>query len=420
MEKTIKINILGDLATKYKQLQVLDAKMYPIREFWTSEGNAVVSVPKGIYTVRMILPSGKREEHVAVVQSRAKATISFNKKPPRPRRLPIKKTEMLTSATSPEEKLLVKIFGDQAYLNYDVATGEYLTVILWSLNNGIWNTKFLGSTSDMTRLHSGIEYAIEPLGDLQFLELSENRKPSQFVGIPASPDTRCRILKSRNPLQPEFEYDVTVTFSDQRSQAMLSLLNGGDISRVKDLWLPNQAERMLQEKMRNTIGAAIGGYYLLKTRELGRMHDWAANLANWFPWFPDGRIIFAWQQILLSESDTEPLSRMPTIRRNLLQATHEPPLFTEGLRLLYEGLSMCSSLLQNSEEVDDALLKVRKLLASSDRSKPTTTFTGGFPNHPFQERPIVIGQGQNHDMRQETRGSRQTHQNYSQHTKMKS
>lgn len=120
------------------------------------------------------------------------------------------------------------------------------------------------------------------------------------------------------------------------------------------------------------------------------MHDWASNLANWFPWLPDGPVIFAWKLILeysKIEDEIEDHYISGRIRESLLQAVARGmPVFTVGLRLLYEGLTMCSYKYKEEDEVvEEALKAVRVFLSNTDTSKETTTYLGHYPDLPNKE-----------------------------------
>ena len=54
--------------------------------------------------------------------------------------------------------------------------------------------------------------------------------------------------------------------------------------------MARSAEALLQGKVANPVGAALGGYALLRLNELDRLHDWPDNLAAWFAWLPDGAV----------------------------------------------------------------------------------------------------------------------------------
>ena len=76
------------------------------------------------------------------------------------------------------------------------------------------------------------------------------------------------------------------------------------------------AERLLYQKVSHPDGAAVGGYYLLRTGSDERLHDWPYNFAQWKSWLPDSHIIRAWQ--LLHEEDED---QRRLAKRALLDAT---------------------------------------------------------------------------------------------------
>lgn len=143
-----------------------------------------------------------------------------------------------------------------------------------------------------------------------------------------------------------------------------------------------EAELMLQEKRRNPIGAAIGGYYLLRVGALNRLHDWPNNLANWFEWLPDGAVVHAWQ--LLREPDEAKNSQA---RRRLVQAAERGlPVYTEGVRLLIDGLELFAydavAHDERDEAVEQALQNIRRYAAAMDWNQQLTTFYGADPEKP--------------------------------------
>ncbi|HEY8130078.1 MAG TPA: hypothetical protein VIF39_15430 [Hyphomicrobium sp.] len=54
-------------------------------------------------------------------------------------------------------------------------------------------------------------------------------------------------------------------------------------------------EEALRLKLRAPLAATVATVLLLKGNQLDRMHDWARNLANWFPTIPDGVVLWTEQ-----------------------------------------------------------------------------------------------------------------------------
>jgi len=71
--------------------------------------------------------------------------------------------------------------------------------------------------------------------------------------------------------------------------AVARYVYGGALQEAANV--AREAEKLLEQKMADPFGAALGGYALLRLHELRRLHDWPTNLANWFPWLPDGAVV---------------------------------------------------------------------------------------------------------------------------------
>jgi hypothetical protein len=56
-------------------------------------------------------------------------------------------------------------------------------------------------------------------------------------------------------------------------------------------------ERALRGKERSPVAAAVAAALLLRAGAVKRLADWPRNLSDWFPWLPDGPIL--WAQTLL-------------------------------------------------------------------------------------------------------------------------
>jgi hypothetical protein len=91
------------------------------------------------------------------------------------------------------------------------------------------------------------------------------------------------------------------------------------------------AEAMLFFKSADPIGAAIGGYILLRLHELERTHHWTENLAAWFKWLPDGAVIAGEKAAMLGD-------HLRALDYFLQAGKRGLPLFTDGFAILISRL----------------------------------------------------------------------------------
>jgi hypothetical protein len=128
--------------------------------------------------------------------------------------------------------------------------------------------------------------------------------------------------------------------------------------------LATQAEKLLEEKMADPYGAALGGYALLRLHELGRLHDWSTNLANWFPWLADGAIIAGEKAALEGDQVTAASWMGEAARRGL-------PVFVDGFSMLASRLREYGTPKAPPPGVSMTLAK--ELAEHADRLLPLTT-----------------------------------------------
>lgn len=236
----------------------------------------------------------------------------------------------------------------------------------------IWPNHFFYIISDYQNLQFESKIKLNS-GGLNLIEIPISDKKSSFVILPKV--CKFGINNISNYESSESSINFSVELPNKKGQILLSLISIGDINSAKTLFKVQDAEELLREKRSDPIAAAIGGYFLLKTKELNHLHDWANNLANWFEWLPDGSIIHAWQMILNKEDNTREITD-----RFLEAVSRGIPVFTEGLRLLYEGLTMLTyDLEHDNQAVEIALKKVKFIMEVADLSKEYTTIVA----HPY-------------------------------------
>jgi hypothetical protein len=99
------------------------------------------------------------------------------------------------------------------------------------------------------------------------------------------------------------------------------------------------AEELLSGKVANPFGAIIGSYYLLRNNDIPRLHDWTSRLHALYPGVPDTAIILAMHKLRRGEDMAEAAMLLEDA-----VAVGAPPIYSEGLRLLNEGLQIVQSL----------------------------------------------------------------------------
>jgi hypothetical protein len=117
---------------------------------------------------------------------------------------------------------------------------------------------------------------------------------------------------------------------------ILNYLRRGDFSAATAMeeWV-ERSEELLFGKFDDPYAAAVGGYLLLKLERFDVLRTWAKNLADNFSELPDGCVIWASQL-----AQQEP-ARLAEIRAYYAMALERGiPVYTEGLRLLIDGLRL--------------------------------------------------------------------------------
>lgn len=177
-----------------------------------------------------------------------------------------------------------------------------------------------------------------------------------------------------NPIEEKsIPIEIKLMSENSIAESLLNLMSNGSMIQAESFFDGAVAAEMLfQEKRRDAAAAAIGGYFLLKIRDYERMHNWANNLANWFGWMPDGCIIHAWQMI--NDGVNEPGDEL-RVRERLLEAQQRGiPLYTEGVRLLFDGLKQLHTLAKGRDrEIAAALEMVDTYVGKIDWSQKNTT-----------------------------------------------
>jgi hypothetical protein len=370
--------------------EIFDTRLKSIQQF-----ELPVNMPKqialnpGSYLVRAHLPSGEIID--------APATVGDGFEP-----------VQLIASNSPHEWL-----SWQHYLgNVSAQTDEELQIPpqvlattwlrVWIFENGKWSAQKAAETGLYRRAHDQACVVIggyfEPKR-LVFLQLGGEFVPQRMIGVPPAPGPiQILIRATRNNVNLNGGVIARIASFDTAVEALCRYISTGAVSAAdtlgadfamntfgklsaNDLEELNKAESMAKTKLLNPNGAAVGFYYLLRRGAYERMHNWPNNFANWFPWLPDAQAIHAMQ--CLSDPNRKDLKL--ALSRLIAGANAGIPVYTVGLRYLYENLCACEGDQRFETEaasVHEAALRLRELAASVDWTEPRTTFYGPAPFSP--------------------------------------
>ena len=201
---------------------------------------------------------------------------------------------------------------------------------LWTFHQGEWQPVAAFPPLEVLQLarHDGtvrVAVRLEATGPgLLFAEVKGSAGPPVTLGLPmaggALDACRLELVDDGTALQA-----TARLLQRDQVQLIADYLQGGAVEQAAELM--GNAEELLYGKVGNPLGAALGGYALLRLNALERLHDWPHNLAEWMGWLPDGAIIYAEQLARRGEHAQAADWLLEAGRRGL-------PLFSEGMDLM--------------------------------------------------------------------------------------
>lgn len=376
---TLKVNIDTHMPSSDnipKQLQVLGSDLTLKKSSWMSGKTMGQELDPGVYMIRLNLASGKQMEQIVEIMEGQETKLDFDISQFSPRES--QEWMYFTKSNSGENPVTSPFRNDSLSQNKKYLKG--ISARRWLFQNSVWSSLDVPEITNRLIDTIGEAYQLNISPGMQILEVTTPGKLSSFVCLPPGNDLKCMIKIAEGPEEVVPELDISVSISNEKAQSLLSLIASGDMGKAKSLVPAKDAEELLYSKIEAPASAAIGGYYLLKSGELEKLHDWANNLANWFTWMPDGAIIHAWQMIQQGTGN----SNITPIRNRFLEAVNRGvPIYSEGLRLLYEGLTMLSFELKKEDTaIEMALKRIKAYMNAADLSQETTTYVGTYPDQP--------------------------------------
>jgi hypothetical protein len=207
------------------------------------------------------------------------------------------------------------------------------------------------------------------------LQVGGDEIPHRTTILPPDPPWVVTLARSAEAIRGDFGggYRLTVRTTNEGAEALLAYTTAGHLLAAETIAADylDIAESMLYRKQSDPFGAIVGGYFLLRTRAVARMHDWPRNLAAWFPWLPDA-IVVRIGQILLSPDPSR-----DELRELIGRATRAGlPAYTEGLRWLYRATELLLAEQPGDTELDTVHEALRRYADVVDWDAVLTSFRG--------------------------------------------
>jgi hypothetical protein len=342
----------------------------------TSKCNEEISLPVGTYVVSTTLPSGERSVGVAEVVSDELAELALAVEQP-PAAEPAPGEPVVAPSAAPERPVTRSAaLTAPWHVRFHVRTQE-----------GAYELEDT-QVSVVSRTPDRVELEVSASGDgLLFAQVAAPDETPLNVALPIYGPTmsqRCRL--TIEPGQPSTSVNVSMP-DNPKVDAVAQYLNGGHLREAADL--SADAGQLLQAKMADPFGAAIGGYALLRLGRLDALHDWPENLANGFTWLPDGAVI-AGEASALADHESAIELVCEAGRRGL-------PVFSAGLNLLASRLREYAGAPKeafgaNADRVYEAgrlLVHVLEVMAFADFDRVSLAFRGERVDDPSMSQTSV-------------------------------
>lgn len=175
-----------------------------------------------------------------------------------------------------------------------------------------------------------VNLAVEPPPALSIAQFGAGREVPTNVVLPVHSEAHLADCTLRVDLDREGDVDpVALPTGSPVIDLIAGYMQTGQVEAAAEVAI--HAEDLLRGKVMNPIAAALAGYALLRLGEMKRLHDWPTNLANWFPWLPDGPVIAGEQAARVGDEEAAAEWFAATLDRGY-------PMFSDGFSLLASRL----------------------------------------------------------------------------------
>jgi hypothetical protein len=226
------------------------------------------------------------------------------------------------------------------------------------------------------------EFGVTPSAATQYVQLTSADGQRVTVAVPGSTN-RGAVVSTRRSTEG---VRIAVRLHSSAAALLLGYLAHDRSRMAGDMTDAMDAEGLLRNKTDDPVAAAVGAYSLLQMNAIERLHDWDANLMNWFTWLPDGAAIRGEHLARLGRHQ-EALDAFLKLRERGL------PMFSRGLSYAIERLRLYQSAQKQPFDrktraaIDAFLGNLTTVAAYVDYGEPVTTIVGVDPDQVFAARP---------------------------------
>ena len=375
---TLKVKLASADPYVRQPVNVIDAKTLQLVA--SPACDEEIELPEGTYLVSAVQPSGQRSVGAIEVASDQAAELELGTAEAMPMPAPAPPPAAPPPAAPPPGAELEGL-GPPAGADAAPAKSGWFVRFHVQTQTGFEPAE---PSFDAAASSGGFELTVRASGDgILFAQVAREGEVPLVVALPVYGPTSsqsCRLTLA-GALEA-LTADVSLPDNPQ-VDAVARYLQSGHLQEAAGVI--ENAETLLQQKMADPFGAALGGYALLRSGQLDRLHHWPQNLAGMFPYLSDGAVI-AGEELALEGDQAGAIAFVCDAARRGL------PVFSAGFSLLASRLreyagAPATAFGPNAALVGEAgahLERILRVMPFVDFARVSFAFRGGEIDDPAE------------------------------------
>jgi hypothetical protein len=350
---------------------IVELRDHNLRLLDQAQPGRPIQLEAGLYLASVVLPTGESEQQAIEVAPGEAVDVYFGPDETTRGDEPFATHEAALEADLPRD--LVLTTGDVS--NSAAPTSEWFGRLLRASD---------GTPLDATELLQAHGYAPEKLSAVTDLSCTSSRDTQDGLLylqvalpdhipfncilpiIPGSETQECRI---RVVTTAEAIRATALPVNSALTDSVAAYLATGHLRQAADAVA--NARKLLLDKVSDPVGAALGGYALLRLGRLDKVEHWVQNLAEWFPALPDGAVIAAEQAARSGRTEQADDWLREAVRRGT-------PMFADGLSLLATRIRPKCTDATDDEDV----MRILEIATLADFAQVVVAFPAAAPLWP--------------------------------------